>query len=263
MSAPTISTTIESYPLRSLGQPTYDADVESWLAGISVVPGEINAFGTWANSLASSLLSSSPAFRVTYGGTANAITLTTGLSLPSLTTGFAVRFRATSANTGATTINVDGLGAVSCITIPNSSGSGAALPSGYIRTNVDTTAVYDGTNWVVYRETESGSNANGSYTKYADGTMLCRHAQTVSYATAAACTGTWTFPQTFSAAPKISVSIDEDNLSAAPTIYEVVGYFDVLGTSSVRAALGRILGMTSFVSGNTAVLHMRAEGSWF
>ena len=50
----------------------------------------------------------------TRGGTANAITLTAGFL--SLETGMQVRFRAGASNTGATTINLDGLGAVACRT---------------------------------------------------------------------------------------------------------------------------------------------------
>lgn len=46
----------------------------------------------------------------TIGGVANAITLATGDSHASLTDGLLVSFKATSTNTGAATINVDGLG---------------------------------------------------------------------------------------------------------------------------------------------------------
>ncbi len=78
------------------------------------------------------------------GGTANAINLTYGMG--SLVVGQQVRFRAPNANTGATTINLDGLGAIACRTV-----TGVALPSGYIRMGVETVATYDGTFWVVDR----------------------------------------------------------------------------------------------------------------
>jgi len=114
------------------------------------------------------VLSASPALRATVGGTADAITLTTGASLPSLPTGLQLRWRAGSANTGATTINVDGLGAQACVTV-----TGAALPAGYIRTDIDTEAEWDGANWKVRRETESGSNSDGVWTRFADGRQEC------------------------------------------------------------------------------------------
>lgn len=83
---------------------------------------------------------------MTYGGAADAITLTTayGSTVPALKAGDQFRFRATANNTGATTINVDGLGAIAAITI-----TGVALPAGYVRTDVDSVAVYNGTNFVV------------------------------------------------------------------------------------------------------------------
>ncbi|CUH68700.1 hypothetical protein TG4357_03745 [Thalassovita gelatinovora] len=115
------------------------------------------------------VLSASPALRASYGGSANAITLTTGASLASIPTGFKIRFRATSSNTGATTIDVDGTGAVAAKTVDEST----ALPSGYIRTDVDTEAYYNGAIWVVDRVVERGSNANGDYQRSADGLQTC------------------------------------------------------------------------------------------
>lgn len=88
----------------------------------------------------------------TVGGTADAITLTSGQNLSSLVTGQSIRFMAASANTGGTTINVDGLGAVTAADT-----SGEALSAGYIRTDADTTITYDGTNWVVERLPEFGT----------------------------------------------------------------------------------------------------------
>jgi hypothetical protein len=97
------------------------------------------------------LLSASPALRVTYGGTADAIALTTGAGISGTPpTGLAVRFRATAANTGATTIALDGGSPIACRTV-----DGNALPAGYIRTGgaedgyVETEAVFNGTYWVV------------------------------------------------------------------------------------------------------------------
>ncbi|MPL92292.1 hypothetical protein SDC9_38390 [bioreactor metagenome] len=100
------------------------------------------------------------------GGSANAITVTAGLS--GISPGTEVRFRATAANTGPATLNVDGTGAIPCRTI-----TGAVLPAGYVRTTVDTVARYDGTYWVLGREIERGSNSNGEYERRADGAQTC------------------------------------------------------------------------------------------
>ncbi len=139
---------------------------------------------------------------VTYGGTANAITLTGALpaGASSIPVGTQVRFRATSANTGATTINLDGVGAVACRTI-----TGVALPSGYIRTGVDTVASFDGTYWVLDRQIEHGSNANGDFVRFPDGTQVCLHTISSAAGTSSAAGNgfqsaddTWTFPAAFS-----------------------------------------------------------------
>lgn len=106
----------------------------------------------------------------TYGGTANAVALTYGVA--AVTTGTMVRFKATAANTGPATINLDGKGAIACRTI-----KGDVLPADYIRTDALTSAWYDGTHWIVDRQIEVGTNANGIYTKYADGRMICKKSQ--------------------------------------------------------------------------------------
>jgi hypothetical protein len=94
---------------------------------------------------------------------ANVINLTTGAGLTPVT-GLQVRFRAGTATTGAATINLDSSGAVDARTITN-----VALPSGYVRTDADTVATFDGTNWILDRAPERGSNANGEWFRYADG----------------------------------------------------------------------------------------------
>lgn len=103
-----------------------------------------------------------------YGGTANAITLAPAFARTAYVVGDEFRFRATATNTGATTINVGGLGEKAAVTV-----TGVALSAGYIRTDVDTVCVYDGTKFVVQREIETGTNSNGTYTKFADGTLTC------------------------------------------------------------------------------------------
>lgn len=130
-----------------------------------------------------------------YSGAADAINLTYGLS--SVVAGVKVRFRASAANTGATTINLDGIGAVTCKTI-----TGVDLPAGYIRTDVTTEAEYDGTNWIVDRQIERGSNADGAWTRLADGTLECHSTTLTQDASTAAgsmyrsIAATWNLPAT-------------------------------------------------------------------
>ena len=167
---------------------TVSASVGGTFAGDISVTGSVTATSVSAGSLV--------AGTATYGGTADVITITTGLSLAALTTGMEIRFRATAANTGATTINVDAIGAVAALTITD-----AALPATYIRTDVDTVIRYNGTNWIADRQIERGSNANGQYVKWADGTLI----NTEDYGTSNAGTiggwGTLTFAHAFVSAP--------------------------------------------------------------
>ncbi|MDX1744018.1 MAG: right-handed parallel beta-helix repeat-containing protein, partial [Ruegeria sp.] len=182
-----------------------------------------------------------PSVYGTYGGTANAITVATELDLTTEPTGLEIRFRATSANTGATTINLDGLGAATAKTI-----DGSALPAGYIRTDVDTVARYDGTDWIVDRQIERGSNANGEYVRTADGSMKC----TRNIAGSASAAVTWTYPVAFTA-------LDAVNGGASSTSARVVTFSNV-GTTSVDFDVWNLAGART---GQTA--YLTAHGAWY
>jgi hypothetical protein len=145
--------------------------------------------------------------RSTYGGTANAITVTTGLGLTTLVTGMEIRFRATATNTGATTINVDGLGVVAA-----SKARGGVMPAGYIRTDVDTVARYSGTDWVCSREVEFGSNANGKFTRWEDGRQVCYYNGTVNLVSL---TYVRTYPAAFNELPAVWGHCVQQNLDGS------------------------------------------------
>lgn len=146
----------------------------------------------------------------TTGGSANAISLTAGY--PELVTGMRVRFKANSQNTGPATINLDGFGARQCRTM-----RGTALPAGYIRSDVETQATFDGTYWVLDRQAERGSNANGSWVRLADGSQTCTltvsnsDGLTVAVPQVAGLYRSeaynWTFPVPFSANPRGLVEV--------------------------------------------------------
>lgn len=75
-------------------------------------------------------------------GTANAIVVTNAVPVTSYALGQRISFKAIAANTGATTVNVDGLGAKSIIR-----GDGTALIAGDIASGSIIDAIYDGTNF--------------------------------------------------------------------------------------------------------------------
>jgi len=131
------------------------------------------------------------------GGTANALSLSTGSALPSLPTGLQLRFRATAANTGPATVAVDGLAARNIRTV-----TGAPLPAGYLRTATDTLLTYDGTDFIAERQTERGSNATGEFTRWADGTQICWFSTAaVGFVVSLSAYYTWTYPAAFAAVP--------------------------------------------------------------
>lgn len=88
------------------------------------------------------------------GGTANALTLTLSPAPTSYVTNMAVTFRATAANTGGATLNVNGLGAINLRKV--SSGSIVALASGDIANGAYYTAIYDGTNFIITNISSGG-----------------------------------------------------------------------------------------------------------
>ncbi|WP_054074574.1 hypothetical protein [Comamonas testosteroni] len=185
----------------------------------------------------------------TYGGTANTITLTPAFAREAYATGDQFRFRAAVTNTGAATINVGGLGVKSAVTV-----TGAALPAGYIRTDVDTVCVYDGTRFVVQREAEFGSNANGTFVRHANGVLECHCANQNTVASNAfgsvfgSNPANFIFPAVFSAAPKL---VPFSNSSGGWAIS------DAATTNAVA------MFSISPLSGTTVQIGCLANGKWY
>lgn len=195
----------------------------------------------------------------TVGGTANALTLTLqhGLGKPSgYRAGQQFRFRAGLSNTGAATINVAGLGAKTAVTV-----TGAALPAGYIRTDVDTTITYDAVSdrFVVGRDLQRGSNPNGEYVQSADGTQICTLRRSVNLAIDTAFVGgfrsnyeAWTYPASFAGGTTTSLQG-----SAPVTAHGLMFQGD--GSSGVNIA---VLAPTSVVAG-TRIISATVIGRWY
>jgi hypothetical protein len=192
--------------------------------------------------------------RAVVGGTADTITLTTGLGLSALVSGMQIRFRTGGGNTGATTINVDGLGAVTAVTVTS-----AALPDGYIRSNIDTVITYNAPDWIVSREVERGSSANGNYTRWEDGTQTCWKEYGGSEIVRAQ---TWTFPAVFISLPAVAPSPCRFIAGGVGEGFGVVVPNGNLATNTTRYL------MTAHQLGGTTVANIRyfqlsAIGNWY
>jgi hypothetical protein len=183
---------------------------------------------------------------------ANVINLTTGAGLTPVA-GLQVRFRAGTATTGAATINLDSSGAVDARTITN-----VALPNGYVRTDADTVATFDGTNWILDRAPERGSNANGEWTRYADGRqeVVSVTSSNVDVSTA---TG-----QIFTSAD-LSITFPASFFSAATTVGWVtpgnaVNFWGVLRPTGATAGTVRLFSSASVTGRN---YRFSAVGRWY
>lgn len=197
------------------------------------------------------LLSGGASNRSTYGGTANAIALTTGAGMSgTIPTGLQLRFRATATNTGSATIAVDGGSAIACRTI-----TGVALPAGYIRTDVDTVARFDGTYWMVDRQVERGGNANGEFTRFADGTLICW----VSGLSAIDTDDTvWTFPAAFTYPTNPARAAISGWVPAVLSVPRILQIGSLASGTSVNV---RVLS-TSWAR-VAASVHLMATGRWY
>lgn len=105
---------------------------------------------------------------------------------------------------------------------------------------------------------ERGSNANGEYVKFADGTMICTHGYAAALTMTAYGTGgiykgtfTWTFPATFSGAPAMSgTGVDQGT-------HGFVGGSPGSGTSMAVAYYSTSSSVTS------SNIKLTAIGRWF
>jgi hypothetical protein len=103
-------------------------------------------------------------------GTANAYAVTfSSPATVSYTAGLTISFKATNANTTASTLNVNSLGTKSIVTP-----SGGALTSGMIAAGQVATVVYDGTNFQLQSVAGAGGSAGGSNTQISVQQQRCR-----------------------------------------------------------------------------------------
>jgi hypothetical protein len=149
--------------------------------------------------------------RCVSGGTANAITITTGLSLTAIPLGMQIRIRLAASNTAAATIAVDGLAPVAVQTVLST-----ALPAGYTRVDADTVLTWSGTAWIASRNVERGNGAGGDFLRFENGWQECRHVLSSSSGGAV----TWTYERAFVAAtvPYVSGTVIQATLSRTLTI---------------------------------------------
>ncbi|WP_210526392.1 hypothetical protein [Rubellimicrobium arenae] len=229
-------------PITALPTPPNTGDPANFAPQASALLGALPTFVSEANAMAAAFGPGAPV--CTVGGTANAVTLTSGMNISALVAGQRVLFRPAAANTGGATLNLDGRGARTARTI-----TGAALPAGYLRSGVFTEAIYDGTDWIVNRLPERGSNANGDFVRHADGILRCRFNMNTSD------TGevTWSFPALFSTTAGLIIQ---------GTIITALGPATVVLANLTTSGVG-VNGYDVGGTRRTRGVNLAAEGPWY
>ena len=115
---------------------------------------------------------------------------------------------------------------------------------------------------------ERGTNANGHYTRFADGTQICTAVFDVTFGHTFALVNDWIFPASFASGSSGSIAIsllqNETDSSITPSLNEIIGYdTNSPSTVSVQVRLRRISGGTNFAPGNTGRTYATAIGRWF
>lgn len=107
---------------------------------------------------------------------------------------------------------------------------------------------------------ERGSNANGSYVKFADGTMYCALLnQPLSFNNTSNIGFTWTYPQSFAAIEFVGV-----NAIGTLGVSRVINSISAYARTNIQATVGA-LSVAAFLAGDQAVLNFDvfAIGRWF
>lgn len=114
---------------------------------------------------------------------------------------------------------------------------------------------------------ETGSNADGQYVRFADGTQICTASVTLAHGAAAWCGLTWTYPAAFAAVPVTTGSVDFDEVAAnaTPGLDDLGPLVRLSQTAtSVEIRQVRVTGGTDFQAGDTLPgTQLLAIGRWF
>ncbi|TDJ77235.1 hypothetical protein E2H86_08620 [Pseudomonas putida] len=108
---------------------------------------------------------------------------------------------------------------------------------------------------------ERGSNANGEYIKFADGTMICQSAgRSLNFVNTSNLNSSWAFPVGFATVPVVSVNLVSSTLPTQRQITMVGAY-----SRSVNTATCAVLSIGQFVAADasTGLVDCIAIGRWY
>ena len=109
---------------------------------------------------------------------------------------------------------------------------------------------------------ERGSNANGDYTRLADGTQFCWHELPLGFELEPQLSGGWTFPASFAQPAKVFCCLDYASLSPAQAETVSTVATDAATATGAQFRLIRAAGQTGFVAGDAVTVSVLAFGRW-
>lgn len=103
------------------------------------------------------------------------------------------------------------------------------------------------------------TNANGTATKFFDGTMICSHSMALAFINASNISTNWTYPVAFVGIPKTVSSLATVNLITTKAVTGSGCY----GGTNVNVIVG-VFSLSQFVTGDATgeVMHGHAIGRW-
>jgi hypothetical protein len=186
-------------------------------------------------------------------GPSGTITLTPLIEYPALVAGLIFRFRSPSPITQAGPLIR--IGSTFYGGLKNRTGT--TVPGAYVRTDLDTILTFDGTNFRAGREIERGSNANGGYVRFEDGTQICSHALTCAATNTALGSifrsndESWTYPVAFSTT---------DGLTVKPSVQTGGRWANVFTTNTNNCTFRQFNAQTN---ASTSTIKLEATGRWY
>lgn len=113
---------------------------------------------------------------------------------------------------------------------------------------------------------ERGTNANGNYVRFADGTQICDAVLTATYNLAERLRVQWTFPVPFEEMPNCNGMLWVGKLAAevTPPVSDITGVMRGASTGTVcDFMVYRVTGGTNFAPTDTTPIQVTAIGRWF
>lgn len=111
---------------------------------------------------------------------------------------------------------------------------------------------------------QSGSNANGSFVRFADGTQLCWHTVELVQVSGATLSSIWTFPIAFSAAPHVSATVvDTSSYTPGRGDFGAGGVEGVTTATQADLFQSRDPAGTNFGVSDTVDFACMAIGRWY